>query len=446
MDNTYQLLPWKKARKKRFSSVKAPKSRSVSSLDDMSDDSPRSYGSTTSLPTLPYDDLSPSSITQASSSTDIQHQGLKSSSTDDVQHEGLDVANSSAGTNDDKSFGSEQDVRTDLSTSSNDHSRDDSWSKSDSVVSNSSEYKEHCVSREKKDSFKDDDVFQSESKSSIKSPVESKLSESHRKYREEDGYTNGPFKNNPKCDTVNYGNNIIILNNVGVENANEYDRLHPRRDDNHLALLLQELDTLINSLPETHQIGTPFSCTNFVAARLDHRGGRIRLPEPDVCLCVPPGAIPLEKVETIYMYIVNPRTPGLSELGGEDHWLTPIVHCGPPGINFTSYVSLSLPSSVADESTWDFNVSRGVQPEYTEWENLENRDDSVVLVKSGRIAVLVDHFTPYGAKGKPNSGELVAKWMEAGVFVHPPCGDSGEHEVQFHVRIWNIADRQVRTT
>ncbi|XP_072032353.1 uncharacterized protein [Amphiura filiformis] len=422
MDNTYRILPWKKARKKGFSTVRAPKSRSVSSLEDISDGSPRSYGSTTSLPTLPFDDSTETSsdIKQASSSTDIQHQGLDSPS----------------GTSDDKSFISEQDERLEDSMSSNDNTHDNVLNdvrKSEPKVTNSPEYEEHEESLAEIESLKSNDTL-SEGLS-----VEPNETDSRENRREDHSII---YQGNSESDSMNYGNNIIILNNVGVENANEYDRLHPRHEDNELALLLQELDNLIGSLPEARQIGTPFSCSNFVAAQLDHRGGRIRLPEPDVCLCVPPGAIPQGQPQILYMYIVNPRIAALSDLGDEDHWLTPIVHCGPPGIQFHSYVSLSLPSSVADESNWDFTVSRGVQPEYREWESLENREDSVVLVKSGRITVLVDHFTPYGAKGKPNSGETVSKWMEAGVFIHPPCGETGEQEVQFHVRLWNISDRQ----
>lgn len=445
------ILPWKKAKTKRFNSVKPPKSRRLSlpsptTEEDIANAKNALYGSTTSLPVFPLDDgdggeLIESYLNVKDSSEDLWKQvedpKLSRSLSEDIQTSDIDVT---------------------PRNSPRDDSSKSSFSSPDISLSSSPDKIIPGIllkSSTGKKSQADDEKTQRERTSSGASSI-----------NDSGAYTNGKTGHSPVVNDskivkrtnghhmehhddelpVSGQNGVIILNNVGVENANEYDRLHGRnpRHYNQLSVLLQELDTLINSLPESRQIGTPFSCSNFVSAQLDHRGGIIRLSEPDVCLCVPPGALPPNQPQTIYMYIVNPKTPALSDLGDEDHWLTPIVHCGPPGVKFRSHVALSLPCSVADESSWDFTVSRGVQPEYKTWESLEERADSVVLVKGGRITVLVDHFTPYGAKGKPNSGETIpSKWMEAGVFVHPPCGEIGEQEVQFHVRIWNVADRQV---
>ena len=435
MDNTYRVLPWKRARHKGFSTVKAPKSRSVSSLDDISNDRTSNRSTASLRSSLSMDDINTQvpvndvEMKQSTSSSDIQHQRIDLQSPD------------SSG---DKSFISDQNEDVEGSPFANNSAFANSVNVSVNLTSRDTERKHDKIPAVKGSSIDDKSrspklLSLEEKRINTRQRTSAFLEDQFMNRQKEYSLDNYANDNKPRN-----GNNIIILNNVGVENANEYDRLHPH-EHNQLALLLQELDSLIKSLPPARQIGTPFSSSNFVAAQLDHRGGRIRLAEPDVCMCVPPGALPQGKPQTLYMYIVNPRIPALSEFRDEDHWLTPIVHCGPPGIQFQSYVALSLPSSVADESGWNFTVSRGVQPEYTEWESLESRDDSVVLVKSGRITVLVDHFTPYGAKGKPSSGDTAFKWMEAGVFIHPPCGENSEEEVQFHVRIWNVADRQVRT-
>ena len=433
MENTYRVLPWKRARHKGFSTVKAPKSRSVSSLDDISDDRTSKKSSLRS--SLSMDDINTQSpvndveMKQATSSSDIQHQRIDLQSPDSsgdksfISHQREDVEESS--------FQNNSALKNSVNVSMNLTTRGDTKQNYDEMPA--------VKGTSMDDKSNSPKLISLEGKQfNTRQRTPALLEEQYINRQKEYSLDNYANDNKPRN-----GNNIIILNNVGVENANEYDRLHPH-EHNQLALLLQELDSLIKSLPPARQSGTPFSSSNFVAAQLDHRGGRIRLSEPDVCMCVPPGALPQGKPQTLYMYIVNPRIPALAEFRDEDHWLTPIVHCGPPGIQFQSYVALSLPSSVADESGWNFTVSRGVQPEYTEWESLESRDDSVVLVKSGRITVLVDHFTPYGAKGKPSSGDTAFKWMEAGVFIHPPCGENSDEEVQFHVRIWNVADRQVR--
>ena len=90
---------------------------------------------------------------------------------------------------------------------------------------------------------------------------------------------------------------------------------------------------------------------------LDFQGGNLSLPTIGVYLKVPEGALPKE-ISTINMSLALHQDP-------EDHpqidsshlMITPIICCGPGGVEFNRPVTLILPHSVTNFKDIDFEAT-----------------------------------------------------------------------------------------
>ena len=77
---------------------------------------------------------------------------------------------------------------------------------------------------------------------------------------------------------------------------------------------------------------------------LDSRGGTLSLQEIGVTLEVPEGSLERETPADVSMTLHQ----GCPPLDDDHLMLTPIIKCGPPGVEFNRPVTLSLPHSEDD--------------------------------------------------------------------------------------------------
>ncbi len=138
---------------------------------------------------------------------------------------------------------------------------------------------------------------------------------------------------------------------------------------------------------------------NFTGRMVDSRGGRLKLKSHGVNLYIPPGALGDEPQE-IFIYVQQNLNTCHHTL--EDGFVSPIVHCGTSGLKFNLPVILTFPVHVKDSSRWELTGVR--QDSSTEpWADISDcSKDTTVLVNDNLFTVVVDHFTGYGAVGRPS--------------------------------------------
>ena len=86
---------------------------------------------------------------------------------------------------------------------------------------------------------------------------------------------------------------------------------------------------------------------------IDHHGGEIILPGTGIKLVIPEGAIDVGKTEVVYVALLgNPDyRPSLDN--DDETLLTPVVMCGPHGLEFKKNALLILPHCVAVSDEWE---------------------------------------------------------------------------------------------
>ncbi|XP_071790390.1 uncharacterized protein [Asterias amurensis] len=156
-------------------------------------------------------------------------------------------------------------------------------------------------------------------------------------------------------------------------------------------------------------VGKVFQIANFAAAVLDCQGGCLSIDNLDVHLYVPPGAIPEEQTQQVYIYVT-----GTSSV--ESHYLsTPFVHCGPPDTVFNKDVVLTIPHCVKDTSTCKFSLAKLSLGGSSE---LSEGSDVITVVDNDSITFSVNHFCGFGATASPVDGTILKKTMIACLFIH----------------------------
>ena len=86
---------------------------------------------------------------------------------------------------------------------------------------------------------------------------------------------------------------------------------------------------------------------------VDHKGGKLTIGDTGVSLTVPPLAIPEGRTEGIFIAIMNPGKEH-PKVTSEEPLLSPVVKCGPNGLNFDRHVILSLPHcAVLGDGSWN---------------------------------------------------------------------------------------------
>ncbi|KAK4294639.1 hypothetical protein Pmani_032746 [Petrolisthes manimaculis] len=129
----------------------------------------------------------------------------------------------------------------------------------------------------------------------------------------------------------------------------------------------------------------------------DHKGGTLTSEETGVSIVIPPGAITKGDKQEIYFKVCrdNSLVPPLDQERGET-LLSPLVMCGPHGLQFTRPVELRLPHAASvSPNTWSFALKSSDTPtgQPAQWTNMSLADaPHTSHVGANCVSVLVDHF------------------------------------------------------
>ncbi|XP_043213913.1 tight junction protein ZO-1-like isoform X2 [Amphibalanus amphitrite] len=129
----------------------------------------------------------------------------------------------------------------------------------------------------------------------------------------------------------------------------------------------------------------------------DHTGGVLEDLETGVAVVVPPGAIRRGRTQEIYFNVCKDDSllPPLDPRKGET-LLSPLVMCGPQGLQFDVPVELRLPHCTAvDPQSWSFALKSLESPHRRpdSWQNVRlTADGRISHVRADCVSVLVDHF------------------------------------------------------
>ncbi|XP_055873849.1 tight junction protein ZO-1-like isoform X3 [Biomphalaria glabrata] len=127
------------------------------------------------------------------------------------------------------------------------------------------------------------------------------------------------------------------------------------------------------------------------------KGGLLESKETGVSICIPEGAIAEDTEQEIYFKVCrdNSLLPPLDTEKGET-LLSPLVMCGPHGIQFKKPVELRLPHCAsANPESWSFALKSSESPtgQATEWQNTTLAgSEAKGRVDQNSVSILVDHF------------------------------------------------------
>ena len=94
---------------------------------------------------------------------------------------------------------------------------------------------------------------------------------------------------------------------------------------------------------------------------VDHNGGKFTIGNTGVSLTVPPLAIPEGHTEGIYIAIMDQEKEH-PQITSKESLLSPVVKCGPTGLEFQRPVILSMPHcALLEEGAWNLKGEENVQ-------------------------------------------------------------------------------------
>ncbi|XP_076439288.1 tight junction protein ZO-1-like isoform X2 [Babylonia areolata] len=128
-------------------------------------------------------------------------------------------------------------------------------------------------------------------------------------------------------------------------------------------------------------------------------GGVLKSEETGVSIVIPEGALEEGSSQEIYFKVCSGSSilPPLDEDKGET-LLSPLVMCGPHGLQFRKPVELHLPHSASlNPHSWSFALKSSDSPsgQPTQWQNMNLAGSEGVAqghVNQSSVSVLVDHF------------------------------------------------------
>uniref|UniRef100_A0A1I7S7E3 Tight junction protein ZO-1 n=2 Tax=Bursaphelenchus xylophilus TaxID=6326 RepID=A0A1I7S7E3_BURXY len=144
-----------------------------------------------------------------------------------------------------------------------------------------------------------------------------------------------------------------------------------------------------NAAPET--TSSPHKVIDEVYAVLDWNGGTVRCPESGVELILPAMALSFGKSQKLFIKVIEEQSQSDEDI------LSPIVTCGPQGLQFNRPVELRLPykanrdpknNNILDGMT-QFVLKTGSE---NTWKNIELLEPPVQNTQNNYISVFTDHF------------------------------------------------------
>ncbi|TSK72049.1 Netrin receptor UNC5D [Bagarius yarrelli] len=176
-----------------------------------------------------------------------------------------------------------------------------------------------------------------------------------------------------------------------------------------------------------------------------HNGGRLVLPHTGVSLLIPHGAIPGDTSWEMYMSINQEVTCVLAD---DEVLLSPEVSLGPPGVDLSCPVALTISHCADVSEDWSVRLRRQIHGD--NWEDVmwikEESSLCYCVLESRRCFVLVDQPGCYALVGTP-IGESAVKRLRIAVFgslegdiytLRVYCVDDTLHAFQefFYTRVW----------
>ncbi|CAF4068271.1 unnamed protein product [Rotaria sp. Silwood2] len=156
-------------------------------------------------------------------------------------------------------------------------------------------------------------------------------------------------------------------------------------------------DKSIKEAGETRSYSVQDECNVISSARgvMDYFGGKLSCPLTGVSISVPVGAIPEGVQQEIYFHVCQDGSniPTFNAKQGE-RLLSPIVMCGPHGVQFLKPVELILPHCGGTDAQQLALMLHGANQNGS----INNRQDkSMILnginhVTNSNVSILVDHF------------------------------------------------------
>ncbi|XGW27662.1 hypothetical protein V3C99_007899 [Haemonchus contortus] len=164
----------------------------------------------------------------------------------------------------------------------------------------------------------------------------------------------------------------------------------PRKEDipNH-----KERNSVENTAMSTSDIQDP-TIVEETNAVIGHEGGVLNCPASGVELRIPKGAIPPGESHEIYVKVCRDgESPPIDKSKGET-LLSPLVMCGPQGLNFLTPCELRLPhcGPVDADGQWSFSLKAG---EGGEWQHMDVQPQPKSSNGNGDrqyLSVMITHF------------------------------------------------------
>uniref|UniRef100_A0A8C5B4F3 Netrin receptor UNC5 n=1 Tax=Gadus morhua TaxID=8049 RepID=A0A8C5B4F3_GADMO len=173
---------------------------------------------------------------------------------------------------------------------------------------------------------------------------------------------------------------------------------------------------------------------------LGHAGGRLVVPNTGISLLVPRGGIAEDTSWEMYM-IINQEDSSTAPVDEDEVLLSPEVTYGPPGLDLSCPVALSVAhcadlSSPAD-ATWAVRLKRRT-PE-NKWEEVMSMDEESTscygLLEAERCHLLLGRPGRYALVGRPLS-QAAAKRLRLGVFGSPDLSNP----LGYNLRVYCVDD------
>jgi len=141
----------------------------------------------------------------------------------------------------------------------------------------------------------------------------------------------------------------------------------------------------VEATPENHTV------LDSVSAIFDSSGGVLSSLSTGVSIHIPSGALPPGTTQEIYFKVCQQDSSVVDPSKGETV-LSPLVMCGPHGLQFLKPVELRLPHSAAENpDSWNFSLKSSSEMGQGDWQSV-NLSNLKTEGNTSTVSVMVDHF------------------------------------------------------
>ncbi len=182
----------------------------------------------------------------------------------------------------------------------------------------------------------------------------------------------------------------------------------PESNENRLNTLRRRFHNVLHNKTKEEQLDLIFLTADFCAGIFDHRGGYLEIPDTSVHLYIPPGALPEGILQEVYIYLNH--YDGVNG-SGTDSATSPIIRCGPPGLQFLEGifgVVLSFPSAHNNAPFSVYTKESGGNLNQG-WRNLsEEHADRCFTDGRGNVHLMLNHFSDFKTEKEPEDVQTAA--------------------------------------